>query len=217
MACAAGSGGGIAVWRRSLQLRVVATTTVFSLVAIMVLGNILITEVRDGLLDAKVQASLAEASTGARTSQEAFDSADRSEPGVYDTLVPDLVRQLSSGGGPDGARDVVLLRGPDVDTPESPLGRSSIGADVSAVRAAAPAGRRPARSSWTYGEVSRTSGRQVPVVVVGSPVVVPRTAPTSCTSCSRWTRSRTPSGWSGARCCWPPSAWCSWSAASPGW
>jgi two-component system sensor histidine kinase MtrB len=148
---------------------------VFTLIAIMVLGNILITRVRDGLLDAKVQTSLAEATTGARTSQEAFDSADRSEgPGVYDTLVPDLVRQLSKGGGPDGSKEVVLLRGPDVVAPEAPLGRSSFGADVSAVPDALreqvqdQSGQR-----WTYSAVTRSSGQVVPVVAVGSPVLIP--------------------------------------------
>ena len=59
----------------------------FSLIAILVLGNILITRVRDGLLESKQQATLDEAANGARTAQEAFDSADRSQPDVYDTLL----------------------------------------------------------------------------------------------------------------------------------
>ncbi|HEX6936455.1 MAG TPA: MtrAB system histidine kinase MtrB [Actinomycetes bacterium] len=165
----------VALWRRSLQLRVVTTTTVFSLIAIMVLGNVLITRVRDGLLDAKRQASLAEATTGTRTTQEAFDSADRSEAGVYDTLVPDLVRQLAKGGGtPDGSKDVVLLRGPDVNDPNAPLGRSSFGADVGAVpEALRTQVQTEATQQWTYSRVLRPSGQTVPVVVVGSPVVIP--------------------------------------------
>ena len=165
----------VALWRRSLQLRVVTTTTVFSLVAILVLGNSLITRVRDGLLDAKVTASLVEASTGSRTAQEAFDSADRSEaPAVYDTLVPDLVRTLSRAGGePDGSKDVVLLRGPDVDDPQAPLGRSSFGADVDAVPNALRAQvQTEGVQQWTYSKVLRNSGKTVPVVVVGSPVLV---------------------------------------------
>ena len=147
----------------------------FSLIAIMVLGNVLITRVRDGLLDAKRQASLAEATTGTRTTQEAFDSADRSEAGVYDTLVPDLVRQLAKGGGtPDGSKDVVLLRGPDVNDPNAPLGRSSFGADVGAVpEALRTQVQTEATQQWTYSRVLRPSGQTVPVVVVGSPVVIP--------------------------------------------
>ena len=82
-----------ALWRRSLQLRVVTTTTVFSLIAVLALGSILVTRVRDGLLDAKRASALAESTSGTRTAQEAFDSADRSVQSVFDTLVPDLVRQ----------------------------------------------------------------------------------------------------------------------------
>ena len=164
----------VALWRRSLKLRVVTTTTVFSLIAILVLGSILITRVRDGLLDSKRQAALEEAANGTRTSQEAFESADRSQPDAYDTLVPDLVRQLSRGGGPAGAREVVLLRGPDVVDPRAPLGRSSFGVDIGAV----PTSLRDevatrGNQQWTYSQVTRPSGQKVPVVVVGAPVVVP--------------------------------------------
>jgi two-component system, OmpR family, sensor histidine kinase MtrB len=165
----------IALWRRSLQLRVVTTTTVFSLIAILVLGNILITQVRDGLLDGKRQATLDEAANGAQTSQEAFDSADRSQPDVYDTLVPDLVRQLSRGSGPAGTREVVLLRGPLVTNPRAPLGRSSFGVDVTDIPSAL---RRQVQTrgnqEWTYSRVTRSTGQTVPVVVVGSPVVLPQ-------------------------------------------
>lgn len=164
----------VALWRRSLQLRVVTTTTVFSLVAILVLGNILISEVRDGLLEAKVVSALADAGAGSRTSQEAFDSADQSEAGVYDQLVPDLVRQLSKGDGADGSKDVVLLRGPAVNSPDAPLGRSSLGADISAVPPRLSSQMRARDTQvWTYSQVVRSSGQTVPVVTVGSPVLVP--------------------------------------------
>jgi len=163
----------IALWRRSLKLRVVTTTVASSLVAILLLGNVLVTQVRDGLLDDRRQASLAEASTGLRTAQEAFDSADRSEPGVYDTLVPDLVRQLARGGGSEGTKDVVLLRGPDINSPEAPLGRSSSGADITALDTLRPQVQARSSQLWTYAAVQRDSGRRVPVIVVGAPVQVP--------------------------------------------
>jgi two-component system sensor histidine kinase MtrB len=153
---------------------VVTTTTVFSVIAIGVLGNVLMTQVRDGLLDTKRQAALEEAGNGVRTSQEALDSADRSESDVYDTLVPDLVRQLARGGGPAGARQVVLLRGPDVSLPQAPLARSSFGADPDSVPPALRT-RVEATSTqqWTYTSIRRPSGQLVPAVVVGAPVTVP--------------------------------------------
>ena len=163
----------IALWRRSLQLRVVTTTTTFSLLAILLLGNVLVTQVRDGLLEDRRQASLAEASTGLRTAQEAFDSADRSEPGVYDTLVPDLVRQLARGGGSEGTKDVVLLRGPDINSPQAPLGRSSSGAEITALDTLRPQVENKSTQLWTYAAVQRDSGERVPVIVVGAPVQIP--------------------------------------------
>jgi len=163
----------IALWRRSLKLRVVTTTTASSLLAILLLGNVLVTQVRDGLLDDRRQASLAEASTGLRTAQEAFDSADRSEPGVFDTLVPDLVRQLARGGGSEGTKDVVLLQGPDINSPEAPLGRSSSGADITALDTLRPQVQARSAQLWTYAAVQRDSGRRVPVIVVGAPVQIP--------------------------------------------
>ena len=163
----------IALWRRSLKLRVVTTTVAASLVAILLLGNVLVTQVRDGLLDDRRQASLAEASTGLRTAQQAFDSADRSEPGVFDTLVPDLVRQLARGGGSEGTKDVVILRGPDINSPEAPLGRSSSGADITALDTLRPQVQARSAQLWTYAAVQRDSGRRVPVIVVGAPVQVP--------------------------------------------
>jgi len=164
----------VALWRRSLQLRVVTTTTVFTLVTILALGNVLVSRVQDGLLEAKRSSALAESSTGTRTAQEAFDSADRSADGVFDTLVPDLVRQLSRGSGGEGSKDVVLLRGPDVDDPSAPLGRSSFGADVAAVPAALRAAvRSGSRQQWTYSEATTPTGVTVPVIAVGAPLTVP--------------------------------------------
>ena len=121
------------LWRRSLQLRVVTTTTVLTLITILVLGNVLVTRVRDGLLEAKRDAVLAASTSGARTAQQQVSSADRGQGiSTYDTLLPDLVRQLGRGLDGAGSKDVVLLRAPDVPT-DAPLGRSTLGADVQAV------------------------------------------------------------------------------------
>ncbi len=152
----------------------VTTTTLFTLVAILALGNILVSNVRDGLLSAKLESALAEAASGTRVGQETFSSADRSVAGVYDTLVPDLVRQLSRSSGAAGSKDVVLLRGPTVSVLDAPLGRSSFGADVTAVPDALRARvQSAAAQAWTYSDVTRPTGGTVPVIVVGAPVVVP--------------------------------------------
>ena len=152
----------------------VTTTVVLSLLVILVLGTLLLNRVESGLLDAKVQAALAEAATGSRTAQDAFDSADRTDPTVYETVLRDLVDRLASAGGPAGANDVALLRGPQTATADAPLGASSFELRPATVpdrlrRAVQTTGDQV----WTYGAISRAGGGEVPVVAIGSPVVIP--------------------------------------------
>ena len=123
-----------------------------------------------------MQASLVEASTGARTSQEAFDSADRSEAGVYDTAGPrpgppavqGRRRRRLQGRGAAARRRTST-------GPEAPLGRSSFGADPAAATAKLrDAGARPRTPS--SGRTARSCAARassVPVVTVGSPLARP--------------------------------------------
>ncbi|MDQ1585540.1 MAG: two-component system, OmpR family, sensor histidine kinase MtrB, partial [Actinomycetota bacterium] len=140
---------------------------------ILVLGNFLLNRVESGLLDAKVQAALAEAATGAVTAQDAFDSADRTDPTVYETLVPDLVKRLATAGGPAGANEVALLRGPAVTAADAPLGVSSFEVSREAVPPVLRTGvRQSGKQLWTYGRLTR-AGVSVPAITIGSPVVIP--------------------------------------------
>jgi two-component system sensor histidine kinase MtrB len=162
------------MWRRSLQLRVVTTTTVLTIVVIAVLGNILLTRVRDGLLSDKVQAALTEAASGATTAQESFDSADRaSGEADYDTLSRDIVFRLSSAGGPAGANDVALLPAAGISKAGAPSGATSREMDTSTI----PASLRTQvqatdAQQWSYCLFTTTSGATQPAVAIGSLVSV---------------------------------------------
>ena len=182
----AGAGAGRSrLWRRSLQLRVVTTTdgAVRCIVDRACSATSCSPRCVDGLLDAKRRRPpWPRRRPARRTAQEAFDSADRSEPdGLRHRSSRDLVRQLSRGGGPAGAHEVVLLRGPTTSTaPDAPLGRSSSGVDVRRRRRGrcasrsqttgrpavdlqrADPGRRPARSR------SSSSARRSSIPTVGA-------------------------------------------------
>ena len=45
------------IWRRSLQLRVVVSTLVLSVVVLLILGFVLVTQITDRLLDVKLAAA----------------------------------------------------------------------------------------------------------------------------------------------------------------
>ncbi|WP_240203917.1 MtrAB system histidine kinase MtrB [Streptomyces actuosus] len=107
----------IRLWRRNIQLRVVATTLVMSLGVVLLLGFVVIGQVRNGLLDAKVKASQSQATGGfAVAKQKADEAASGADDasGVDGSPAPNviewmsnLVSSLSSGG--QGAFDVVTL------------------------------------------------------------------------------------------------------------
>ncbi|MGW0189977.1 MtrAB system histidine kinase MtrB [Streptomyces sp. NPDC003362] len=106
------------LWRRNIQLKVVVTTLLMSLGVVLLLGFVVIGQVRNGLLDAKVNASQSQATGGfAAAKQRAEEAASgatgevavvdgRSSQNVIQWM-SDLVSSLSSGG--QGAFDVVTL------------------------------------------------------------------------------------------------------------
>ncbi|MBC2906688.1 MtrAB system histidine kinase MtrB [Streptomyces cupreus] len=107
------------LWRRNIQLKVVVTTLLMSLGVVLLLGFVVIGQVRNGLLDAKVKASQSQATGGFSAAKQTADEASaagtgddgtatdgRSEQNVIQWM-SDLVEQLSSGG--QGAFEVVTL------------------------------------------------------------------------------------------------------------
>ncbi|MGY4928218.1 MtrAB system histidine kinase MtrB [Streptomyces sp. 900105755] len=106
------------LWRRNIQFKVVVTTLLMSLGVVLLLGFVVIGQVRNGLLDAKVKASQSQATGGFAVAKQ---KADEAATGTGDTAVTpdgrqsqnvtswmsDLVESLSSGG--QGAFDVVTL------------------------------------------------------------------------------------------------------------
>ncbi|WP_156722424.1 MtrAB system histidine kinase MtrB [Streptomyces apocyni] len=99
------------LWRRNIQLRVVAGTLLMSLGVVLVLGIVVIGQVRNGLLDAKEKASQIQAQGGFVVAREKA-KADRpggersdgasSDGGVAqanpNVWLSDLVQELASGG-----------------------------------------------------------------------------------------------------------------------
>ena len=106
------------LWRRNIQLKVVVTTLLMSLGVVLLLGFVVIGQVRNGLLDAKVKASESQATGGFGVAKQRADAAvsaggddgSGTEGRPVQNIsawLSDLVESLSSGG--QGAFDVVTL------------------------------------------------------------------------------------------------------------
>ncbi|WP_432588046.1 MtrAB system histidine kinase MtrB [Streptomyces sp. HD1123-B1] len=106
------------LWRRNIQLRVVATTLLMSLGVVILLGLVVIGQVRNGLLDAKRHAAQGQAAGGFEVAEQMADrsgdsrgqdGASASGRGAQDSgaWLNALVEQLASGG--KGAYSVMAL------------------------------------------------------------------------------------------------------------
>ncbi|MFF5983733.1 MtrAB system histidine kinase MtrB [Streptomyces olindensis] len=112
------------LWRRNIQLKVVVTTLLMSLGVVLLLGFVVIGQVRNGLLDAKVKASQSQAAGGFAVAKQRAEEAPSGTGDDVTTVdgrpaqnviqwMSDLVSSLSSGG--QGAFDVVTLPASDAD------------------------------------------------------------------------------------------------------
>lgn len=110
-------------WRRSLQVRVVATTLVLSLLVVALLGAFLVSQIRRGLLEGKVRSSTLSAQAGfaeaqaemnaAKASQapgrSAGASAEQTSPSDIGQLYTQVTEDLARGAGGTGGYQVILL------------------------------------------------------------------------------------------------------------
>ncbi|WP_234285773.1 MtrAB system histidine kinase MtrB, partial [Streptomyces venezuelae] len=104
----------VRLWRRNIQLRIVAGTLLMSLGVVLLLGLVVIGQVRNGLLDAKERAAQSQAAGGfsaaqdkAATTPSAPGEQDGGRAGASVNWRSTLVEQLASGG--QSAFNVVAL------------------------------------------------------------------------------------------------------------
>ncbi|MET7637608.1 MtrAB system histidine kinase MtrB [Streptomyces sp. NPDC005438] len=111
------------LWRRNIQLRVVVSSLLMSLTVVVLLGVVVIVQVRNGLLDAKRQTAQSQAAGGFAVAQEMADSgageqgsrAQGNAPQTAGAWLTSLVEQLASGG--QGVYSVVALGSSNDEAP----------------------------------------------------------------------------------------------------
>jgi two-component system sensor histidine kinase MtrB len=159
-------------WRRSLQLRVVATTMLLGMVVIVVLGGLLYTRIRDGLVADRLVVARSEATRGLRDAQARFDTV--TDPDGLNVLVNDLLPRLASPEG-DRSRDVVLMRA--LTNQQPPLVPELSSGDVAGSTIPESLRKRVTSSSQQQQEFVRVrysgSDSTKPGVAIGSTVTLP--------------------------------------------
>jgi two-component system, OmpR family, sensor histidine kinase MtrB len=142
----------VRLWRRNIQLRVVAGTLLMSLGVVLLLGLVVIGQVRNGLLDAKGKAAQSQAAGGFAVARERAnapvgpggqDGASTDGRTARSSWRSDLVEQLASGG--QGAFNVVALSSGSEDAGSSRGPRTSGSVDFASI----PEGLREAVDQGT--------------------------------------------------------------------
>ena len=106
-------GGSLAAllarrWQRSLQLRVIGTTLVVSVVVVAVLGVFLVQQIASGLFDNARKVALSQTSDGLTFAQG--DPYVQGPNGSNPSALITLVTELQSGSGQGNVYDVVVLQ-----------------------------------------------------------------------------------------------------------
>ena len=165
---------GLTFWRRSIQARVVASTVVLSAVLIGAVGWFLLSQTREGLLEHRVDAVVAEANNETQQAREslAADARTTIDPG---TQQRELVESIIVRG--DARGFAVVQSGPVGETGgriEDGGAKFTQGLDKTSVPASLEEHFLDrASTAWTYTEIRTTEDgetRSQPGIVVGSQV-----------------------------------------------
>jgi two-component system sensor histidine kinase MtrB len=168
---------GLTFWRRSIQARVVASTVLLSAVVVSIVGWFLLQQTREGLLEHRVDAVVAEANNETAEARTRLESASVTDtPGAQkrELVEPIILRGEARGfgvvlAGPVGGPGGEITAGGAMRTP---------GLDASSVpESLEDHFDRPAGTAWTYTSIATESDdgkvSTEPGIVVGSQVALP--------------------------------------------
>ncbi len=163
---------GIALWRRSLQVRVVSLTVVLGLVATWVVGAFLANQVGERLLESGRDQAFRDAKVATNEFQRRLDTYTESASGPLEGYVRESLNLVLDTGG-DSAVGVLLLRQPDSAPADVLTSYASGSLDPSIVPQIL---RETVRSTETQQSaqiaLTRPDGRLDPGMLVGAQVEV---------------------------------------------
>ncbi len=151
------------------MLRVVTSSIVIGFLSVAILGAYVSTQVRDGLVETKIERILAESARDIASARGKMESATALAPGELQQLVYDLVGDFRHFGGED--REVLLLQR------EGNRGGVVLGEVASNVESIDAVTEEMRQDVWGGAEQSwqhvALPGSGEPGVVVGAPLEVP--------------------------------------------
>ncbi|MQY15724.1 Sensor histidine kinase MtrB [Streptomyces sp. RB5] len=178
----------VLLWRRNIQLRVVATTLLMSMGVVLLLGIVVIGQVRNGLLEGKLSVATSQAQGGFANAEDRAESEGRAQASGRQAAPEDwhrlLVESLNSGSGSgQGVFQVIALpsdEGPgglggEPDNDATPV-TAPIGIGVGSIGSVEPDTVSPELQARVddgdgmfqeYTRIRYKGGESVPGIVIG--------------------------------------------------
>jgi len=159
-------------WVRSLQARVVMGTLVLCALVMALVGWMLMRQIADGLVEDKLDQSVAQAQAGFADAQQQLDASVVTDTDSQSQLLTQLVTSLASRSGSPPGYELVLLGpiGPGGGTPQEGAGlHGTLGVSLDSI----PADLRSTVETqpgtwWSYSRLVYEDGTSEPAIVVGS-------------------------------------------------
>jgi two-component system sensor histidine kinase MtrB len=165
------------IWRRSLQTRVVVTTTIASGLAVVIFGFLLVQWIASGVIDAKTRLSVIEATIARDEAVRVASAADTLSGSLTnEALVDTVISAIALRAGEPSLYDVLLLTAEDkADETSSPGPErgTNLVTEVSVPGSLRESVAQSDRQAWQFSEISYLDGKTSPGLVVGSPIVIP--------------------------------------------
>lgn len=159
-------------WRRSLAVRVIASTLIASSLALTLLGMLLLGRVTDGLLSARQQSALSESSAGLADAQSIVASSATGVSTSSTVLADNIVTALSARAGQPALYEVLLLASPTALS-SAPERGTNLVLESSIPKALRKMVATASHQAWTYTTIRYLNGRAVTGLVVGAPLLIP--------------------------------------------
>lgn len=151
-----------------MLLRVITSTLVVGLAAVAVLGAYVTTQIRDGLVEKRVERILVESARDVDSTQQTFEASTAETPGELQQLVNDQLEALSKLGGE--SRGLVLLRAP---ANESDVFLTLSGSDQALLSIITPEMRDAVTGDASqFWQFAAEPPGGAPAVVVGAPLTL---------------------------------------------
>jgi len=157
------AGRALHKWRGSLHVRVAMTTFVVSGLVVLLLGFVVLDQVRSGLLDAKTRAALSQLDFGLQHAIDQFNAIGESSS--VGSTVSSVVNDLAGRGSEAQDYGVALI--------PSAGGESARSGDIAVASIPASLRRvvtRDDREAWTFTRITHADGSSEAGLVVGGPV-----------------------------------------------